>query len=1117
MIPILRSRATTVIKPVKSRAWLITRLIILFSFTFSFEANANGSFQEISISQKRASLSQIFKEIEQQTGLLFFYDKALIEAKEPVQLKIRRFGSLNEALATILKDQRLSYSIIRNTVVIYASEPPKIFPLDADPLRSISAIAAPPIVVRGKVTSNSGEALVGVSVLIKGTNIGTTTDQSGNYTLTVPDGDAILVFTNVGFLTREIAVERKTELNVALEADQQKLGEVVVTAFGIKRRSKALTYAVQSINADKVNEAKSTNMITSLQGKVAGMRITMSPNGPGSSANVIIRGQRSLSGNNQPLYIIDGVPLDNTTRINAAAGSTGTYGGRDGGDGIGMLNSDDVESITVLKGASAAALYGSQGQNGAIIITTKRGKSGKVSVNYTGNVSFDSPNILPELQYEYGQGAGGVYNANAENSWGPKATGQMETLWNGHTIPLVGQKDRLKDFFRKALTVNNTLSITGGSELMQTYFSYGNTNAQGILPNQDLNRHNFDLKIDNKISSKLSFATKLTYIREDMDNKHSTDSHIDAYSRILKAPVTIPLSEMKEYEYFDDLGNRKQSFWRPGSVFNSNPYWALNRHLFFEQKDRIIGLLSAKYKFTNWLDLQIRGSIDRTINKTDDRIYEDSYHWTGVGALYGLRYLKSTGMNVDALLSFRHNFSDKLELNGNVGASIQESKYEAQEFNARGLIKKDFFFMQNAANTNGENSFGRSPQIQSVYGIATLSYDNYLFFDVTVRNDWSSALTAGNQSYFYPSFGLSAIVSDMMQLPSWISYGKVRTALANSGYGGRQYLDRNYFTVSAGGVISPSQIRATDDYKPELTTSYELGLDWRFFNDRLGVDATYYLSNTKNQLIALATPSVASLYGQEYINAGLIRNNGVELMISGRPIVSKDFSWEVSVNFADNNNKVVRLNEGSTNRLIGGSIGDMWLRGWRLDSLGRKLVDADGRPLFSTGENYVGNSNPDYMMGLSNSFSYKNLSFSFLIDYSQGGVVNALIQSILDVGGHSKRTLEGRETGLILDAYTADGKANIKSITPESYWSNLNGVGYVYSATNMRLRELLLGYSLSPRLLSKTAKFLNAAKISLVGRNLLFFYNKAPIDPESFQNYALPTTRTIGVNLKLSF
>jgi len=972
------------------------------------------------------------------------------------------------------------------------------------------------IVVTGTVTNEEGLGLPGATVSVEGTTSGTVTDLDGKYSITVPEG-ATLVFSFVGYKTQNIPVGNRSTINVKMAEDTGTLSEVLVTALGIERESASLPYSAQALKGDMLNEAKETNFIKSLQGKVAGMRVTVSPHGPGSSANVILRGHRSLSGNNQPLYIVDGVPLDNSSRPNAIDGSTGVYGGRDGGDGIGMLNSDDIASITVLKGASAAALYGSQGQNGAIIITTNRGEEGEIKFNYTGNFSMDQANLLPEFQYEYGQGAGGVYSPESENSWGPRAEGQMVELWNGNTVPFVAQKGRLREFLRVGKTFSNTLSVTGGGKLMQTYFSYGNTNAEGIIPNHEYNRHNFDLKLDNTYEDKLTISSKISYIKEDNDNKPVVGgSHIDVYSRILRAPVTIPLSEMKNYEYFDEFGNRKQSFWRPGSVFNSNPYWALNRHLFFEEKDRILGLISAKYMFADWLDLQLRGSMDKSITKTDDRLYEDSYYWAGVGAVYGLRNIRRTGINVDALLSFRGDLSENIHLSGNIGASLQESKYESQEFNARGLIKKDFFFIQNAVNANGSNSFGRSPQVQSVYAVTTFSYKDYLYLDATVRNDWSSALTAGNRSYFYPSFGISGILSDMISLPAWVAYAKLRLTAANSGYGGMQYLDRNYFSVSPGGIISPSQIRATSDYKPEITTSYEAGLDWRLFNGRLNIDLTYYLSNTKNQLIALATPSVASLYAQEYINAGLIRNNGVELVLNGQPITTANFTWDVALNFSENNNKVVRLTEGSTNRLVGGSIGDMYLRGWRKDELGRRLVDDNGRPLFSSGEEFVGNSNPDYMMGLSNTFSYKNLSLSFLFDYSHGGVINALMQSVIDVGGHSKRTLEGREGGLVLDAYTADGQKNTKSISAESYWSNTNGVGYVYSATNMRLRELVIGYKIPDQLTAKTG-FISYAKLSLVGRNLFFLKNDAPVDPESSQTYAQPSTRNMGVNLKLNF
>ncbi len=657
----------------------------------------------------------------------------------------------------------------------------------------------------------------------------------------------------------------------------------------------------------------------------------------------------------------------------------------------------------------------------------------------------------------------------------------------------------------------------GGDSLMQTYFSYGNTNAKGIIPNQSYNRNNFDLRIDNKITSRLSFTAKVTYIIENNNNKATTDSHVDVYSRILKAPVSIPLTEMQKYEYFDSLGNRKQSFWKPGSVFNSNPYWALNRHLFYEQKDRILGLLSAKYSFTDWLDLQVRASMDKLIQKPDDRMYEDSYFWAGYGNVYSLRNLRSTSINVDALLSFNRKLTKKIELNGNIGASVQESKYESLELNALGLIKPDFFFMQNTKNLISNNLYGRSPQIQSIYGVTTWSYDNVLYLNATLRNDWSSALASGNQSYFYPTFGLSALISDIIKLPSWISYGKVRITYANSGFGGNQYLDRNYFSVLPGGVISPSSLRATADYKPELTSTYEAGLDSRFFNGRLGLSLTYYQSSTINQLIQLATPSVASLYANEYVNAGLIQNRGLEFVLDGRPLKTRNFSWDATINFSSNKNKIVRLDSGSTSRLIGGSIGDVYAQDWGRDAQGRRLVDDNGRPIFGIGTAYFGKSQPDYMLGFMNELSYKSFSLSFLIDYSHGGVVNQNTQDLMDIQGTSQASLQGREGGgLIIDGYTSDGKKNNKSINAESYWTNVNGVGYIYSATNMRLREVELSYRISNRLLDKT-HIIKSAKLSLVGRNLFWFEIHSPFDPEISQSAAQPTTRNIGVNLKLSF
>src|SRR5690606_11504786 len=331
-------------------------------------------------------------------------------------------------------------------------------------------------------------------------------------------------------------------------------------------------------------------------------------------------------------------------------------------------------------------------------------------------------------------------------------------------------------------------------------------------------------------------------------------------------------------------------------------------HLFFERRDRILGLISANYEFNDWLNLQLRGSLDKTIRETDDRMYEDSYHSAGQGAVYGLTHFNSESINVDALLSFQHDFSSNFNLTGHLGASLQESRYKGFNFNANGLERLDFFAIQNAKNPRGNDFNGRTPQVQSVYATTTLSYKDYLYFDLTARNDWSSALPKENQSYFYPSVGITAIVSDMTKLPSWITYGKVRATIASAGYGGTQYLDRNYFTVAPGGVIQTPTVRSLGNYKPELTQSFETGVDWRFFDNRLGIDVTYYNTQTKNQLLSIATP-FASLFSTQYINAGLIKNSGVELTLNGTPIERKNFSWEIMGNFAKNVNKVVRLTD----------------------------------------------------------------------------------------------------------------------------------------------------------------------------------------------------------------
>lgn len=992
-------------------------------------------------------------------------------------------------------------------------------------------------IVSGTVTSQEdGKPLVGVSVVIAGTSTGTATDVSGKYSLNVPSGTHQLIFTHQGYVSQTVPASSGT-VNISLVPDIKQLTDVVVTALGIKRAEKSLTYAAQVVNASDLNVAKETNLINSLQGKVSGVVISRSATGPGGSSKVQLRGNRSITGGNEPLYIVDGVPL-NTGRRSSGGGD---FGGRDGGGGISMLNPDNIESMTVLKGASAAALYGSAGQNGAIVITTKSGKTGKIQMEYDGGITTDKAFYLPKFQSEYGQGDGGIYNPNSEHSYGPKADGHEVTLWNGQKAPYTNHTDNMAKFLRSGTAFNNTISATGGSDKMKTFFSYGNVSATGILRNNDMTRHNVDLKIDNNITDKLSITAKVSYIYQELNNMPRTGEQGYAISSIYRAPLSIPLDMMKDFNYFDATGTEFQNYWKPNSSILSNPYWDMYREPYFEKKDRVLGLFVAKYQFTDWMNLQVRGSIDKTMEKVDERYYNDTYTTYGIGSTMILSDYMRQNTNVDALLSINRNITTDLNLDIHAGGAMQQGNSTSMSVDANGLYKQNYFFLSNAKNPVTASSLSLSPQVQSLYGMATLGYKDYLFLDVTGRNDWSSALPRENWSYFYPSIGLSGIMSEIVTMPDWISYGKLRVSYARSGSGGGAYRDRNYYSVASGGGIRTPSTKSLPTYKPELTSSFEIGAEWWFLKRRLGFDFTYYNTDTRNQLITITTPP-SSLFSSQYINAGLINNHGVEATLYLTPVRTANFGWESNFNFSKNINKVIHLTDELKRFIItdqrgvmvvadeGSKFGEMYGTGWRRDSLGRPMVDDKGLPLLTGGKTvYLGNYNPDFNLGFNNSLHYKNLSLNFLITYTQGGTVTSTTQALLDADGHSQASLWGREGGIILDAYTADGKKNANAITPQQYFGKIgeryfSGEFYSYSGTNIRLREMTLGYNFSGLL--RSGGFVKGLRFYLVGRNLFFFKNDAPFDPEMLTGIgnwggveytSLPTTRNIGFNLKLTF
>jgi len=1092
------------------KAMQLTGILLL---TLCLHVSARTVSQTVTLSGRNIPVQKVFEEIKKQTQYSVFYEKGLLEGARPITVDAKNMP-LTNFLESALEGQPFSFYIENETIFIKKTSSSGY--AAANQPKTSAAPPAPP--VTGTIVGSDGLPLAGVNVIVKGTRRGTATDENGRFTIEAT-ANQVLVISSVGFATQEVTVG-SDRIEIRMTEENKSLNEVIVTALGIRRSVKSLTYAAQNVKGDKLNKAKETNVVNALQGKVAGVTITKDATGPGADSKVLIRGNRSITNSNEPLYVIDGVPLSGN---------------------IGMLSSDDIESMTVLKGASAAALYGSQGQNGAIIITTKRGKTGETQVTYNGGVTIDQAAVLPELQFDYGQGDVGKYNASSEHSWGAKTDGQPVELWNGDMAPYTGQPDRLKKFFRKAATFNNSLSINGGTEKMQTYFSYANMTAQGIMRNNDLSRHNIDLKLTNNISSKLTFFTKLTYINEHVSNRvEPGDAGTYALPSIYRSPVTIPLSEMEKYNYFDETGTELQSYWNPGSSVQLNPIWALNRVLYYQKRERFLGLISAKYSFTSWLNLQVRGSLDRTIQNNDHKVYADNY-FSQVGSTYERHENRRQGMNMDALLSFNHALGKDFNISGNLGAAIQESRYESSDEDANGLNKSNFFFMTNAKSPIVANGYGRSPRVQSLYATATLGYRDYLFLEATARNDWSSALPKGNQSYFYPSIGLSGILSDMFSLPSWITYGKARLTYASSGFGGTEYLDREYFSVGSGSIRTPS-IRSLGDYKPEITQSFEAGLDWRFLNNRLGFELTLYHTSTKDQLLLIGIPD-PTLFSQKYINAGLIRNKGIEITADYTPVRTTNFSWTAGLNYSKNVNKVKRLTENMKSVIIsegdavflikvdeGSSYGDVYVRGWAKDDKGQRLVDEDGSPTLTDGLNaFVGNYNPDYMLGFSNSFTWKAFSLSFLIDHRQGGVVISGTQALIDADGHSKESLRGREGGIVLDGVKADGTKNTTPVESQKYFGLIGGrypiaEFYSYAATNTRLRELVLSYNIPQKALTKT-KIIKRAEVSAVGRNLFFFHRSAPIDAEitrgtdggGLEYAALPSTRNYGLNLILTF
>ena len=992
-------------------------------------------------------------------------------------------------------------------------------------------------VVKGVVCDAQGEAIVGVNIIEKGTMNGVTTDRRGKFSLEV-DLHGTLIVSFVGYRTRIIPVEGRTDFVITLEHDYILLDDVIVTALGLQKKESALSYAAIQVDKDELVRVKNPNMIVALMGKVAGMQVNRSSSGMGGSVKVVMRGSRSVAGNNQPLYVIDGVPMlnESSEQPYTAIGGTADAGNRDAGDGISNLNPEDIESISILKGAPAAALYGTQAANGVILITTKKGLAGKQEVAFTSSVAFDKAMMLPKLQNHYGM-------SDEIESWG-----ERENITTGNPIP---------SFFRTGVTAIHSLSFMTGNERVQTYFSYANTMGKGILGKHELSKHNINFRETATFyEGRLKIDGNVNLLSQHVKNRPVPGGfYMNPLVGLYRFPRGMDITEYKEhFEVWSEERHLNVQNWHaPTEDFEQNPYWIQERITSRDQRTRVIASLALNLKITNCFSVQARGNVDYVNDK-----FRQKYYASTAPALAGDngRYIDSGNEQVqtygDVIGTYKGKFSD-FSLDVSLGVSISRKKANELRYDSKTASLK-FANVFNIANINMNTSAYISEQIdairemQSLFITTQIGFRDYLFLDVSARNDWSSTLaytSRESRGFFYPSIGVSCLMNRVLKLPEQVTSGKVRVAWSKVGNDIPLYITNPVAHVLAGGGIQASDAASFEEMKPEMSLSVEVGTEWKFFDSRLHIDFTYYQTHTKNQFFKLPAKD-GDEYAYRYVNAGNIQNTGVELMIEGTPVEIKNFSWKTGINYAFNKNKVVRLHAelpvfqygpyGFSSSYAmklkkGGSFGDIYGKAFKRDTDGKILYETDGErqglPMIEGDGNTVkvGNANPDFTLGWTNTFSWKGLVLSLLVDGRYGGKVLSQTQADMDMYGVTKVTGDARDRGYVM--LEGEKITNVKGFY-KSIVGGRAGVTeyYMYDATNFRLRELALGYTFPKRWMEAT-KFFRDVQLAFTARNLFFIYKEAPFDPDlilstgndnqAIEVYGMPTTRSMGFSLRVMF
>lgn len=1127
---------------------------------------------QVTLKTPNTTLEVVIKKIQKQMNLRFFYDDSL--AKVMVNNIDVKDEKVQNVLNQLLKGKGISFKVEDNVVYLRKENAPVAKEKATDSKRKIT----------GKVLDEAQQPMIGVTVAVKGSTTRAVTDIDGNYQLQTRETAPVLQFSYLGYKTKEVKASGKDAITTTMDVDSKALDEVVVTALGIKRDKKMLGYSVQDIKSDALNTTGDPSVVGALSGKVAGLQMNTASTGLGGSTKITIRGNSSLTDNNQPLWIVDGVPFSDNNTSNASA-----YGGYDRGGTSLDINPDDIESISVLKGPNAAALYGSRAGNGVILVTTKKGanKSG-FGVSYNGNFTWSSVSQAIKMQNRFGQGSNGAVNykrnasgdiegLNGELSFGPELDGHEEYNWYGTKSPYQYTGDKLREYFKTGFSQFHTVALGNNNEKGHYRLSIGYNDNKGLFKNETLDKLSIDLNAGTVVNKYLSLDGKISLSHMKACNRPLLGLNGEV-AQLLLIPGNVSLRSLEENQSSETQIHRN---WFGPNQHYSNPYYVRHRYKNSDERWRAFGYYGANINLLDNLKLNAKYSFDyyRTRLQTSDLSLADQAISTGTSTWQ--EKITTDGMqrgeenhfehNIQMLLLGNNQLTPKLRVDYSLGGNVMYQKYELFQGGVQNMLNKDVWVYNTGGKlvSGGDNGFNRA--MYSVFASAQLAYSEYLSLDLTARNDWSSTLPKGQNSFFYPSASISFMFSDFMKsidkpLPSWVTFAKIRTSLAQVGKDPSPYnlYNTRKFEFESG-IRKPvvNTIKMNDMLKPEIKTSYELGLDMKFLNNRLGFDFTYYYSVTRNQSMLV---DAAAPWSQQWVNAGKILNRGVEMMVYTTPIQTKDLTFNLNMNFAHNRSIVKELAPGvqriyfngdnnmpvRVGAVVGGKLGDIYANNlMKRNDAGQVIVNAQGLPQPATGNgnleqyllsNPIGNIQPDLLMSVTPSLTFKGISLTAMFDMRFGGSIMSVSEGMATSVGTSERTLnrgEYKEISGVKDYYMVvpgvkeDGSINDIPVSAQAYYSTIgiykSQKGYaeefIHSASYIKLKELSLGYSFPQRMLKKTP--FTALKLSFVARNLCFLMKHTPGNPDggydttmfsqALDFAAVPYTRTFGFSINVGF